>query len=53
MYMAAIVSIVTVQLTAKFALVCAIHACVVQFYLSDLSELTCYTRVRPLVLHLS
>ena len=43
----------TVQLTAKFTLACAIHACVVQFYLSDLSELACHTRVRLLVLHSS
>ena len=43
----------TVQLTAKFTLACAIHACVVQFYLSDLSELACHTRVRLLMLHSS
>ena len=34
-----------VQLTVKFTLACAIHMCVVQFYLSDLSELACHTRV--------
>ena len=43
----------TVQLTAKFTLVCAIHTCVVQFYFSDLSKLTCHMRVRLLVLHSS
>ena len=42
-----------VQLTAKFTLVCAIHACVVQFYSSDLSKLMCHTQVRLLVLQLS
>ena len=45
--------ITTVQLTAKFTLACAIHAYVVQFYSSDLLELACHTRVRPLVLHSS
>ena len=43
----------TVQLTAKFTLTCTIHACVVQFYSSDLSELACHTRVRLLMLHSS
>ena len=43
----------TVQLTAKFTLTCAIHACVVQFYSRDLSELVCHTRVRLLMLHSS
>ena len=42
-----------VQLTAKFTLPCAIHGCVVQFNLSDLSELTCHTQVRLLMLHSS
>ena len=46
-------TIATVQLTAKFSLVCAIQACVVQFYSSDLSKLACHTRVRLLVLHSS
>ena len=46
-------TIATVQLTAKFTLVCAIQACVVQFYLSDLSELACHVRVRLLMLHSS
>ena len=42
-----------VQLMAKFTLMCAIHVCVFQFYSSDLSELTYYTQVIFLMLHLS
>ena len=38
---------------AKFTLVCAIHARVVQFYSGVLSELMCQTQVRLLVLHSS
>ena len=38
---------------AKFTLVCAIHAHVVQFYSGVLSELMCQTSVRLLVLYLS
>ena len=41
----------TVQLTAKFTLASAIHTCVVQFYLSELSELACHMHVRLLMLH--
>ena len=38
---------------AKLTLGCAIHSCVVQFYLSDLSELVCHMQFRLLVLHSS
>ena len=42
-----------VQLTAMFTLMCPIHACVVQFYSSDLLELACHTQVRLPMLDLS
>ena len=44
---------ITVLLTAKFTFSCAIHACVIQFYSSDLSELVYHMRVRLCVLHAS
>ena len=37
-----------VQLKVKFTFVCSIHACVVQFYWSDLSEPVCHKIVRLL-----
>ena len=46
-------AIYMVQLMAKTTLAYSIQACVIQFYLSDLSQLACHMRVRLLLLHSS